>query len=297
MARVRITGHADYNPHANYSGQVSDGSLDRDPKISTKMKPVDESEAIAGVYMYINKINSKVYIGSSKDIITRHKYHIKGKGSKCLYNAFKKYGLENFEFEIIYKYINYNDITDRENLYKIEQDYLDKYEFKLTYNINPCTKGATNVKRTEKQKNHIKEFWKLNGHPCLGRKVSEETREKISKKAKKRLSDPTKNPNYGVKQTKEKTKKTQETWKNNGHTYNFYKIDKNLNIEGPFIILKKYCRENNLISRGINLCFSEKCRTYKGFAWCKEADLEKRINQIKSEPKFFDGKKLKIKIL
>lgn len=57
---------------------------------------------ICGIYKITNKINGKCYIGQSIDIIKRWKteykwHHI----NKHLLAAFNKYGLENFNFEII----------------------------------------------------------------------------------------------------------------------------------------------------------------------------------------------------
>ena len=61
-----------------------------------------------GVYRIVNKIDGKSYVGKSKDIEVRfsnHKSLLKRDiGSvdcnRYLFNAVKKYGLENFDFEI-----------------------------------------------------------------------------------------------------------------------------------------------------------------------------------------------------
>lgn len=67
-----------------------------------------------GVYKITNIINNKVYIGCSKDIETRwqkHKYE--SNNSKhpqynySIHKAFRKYGIENFKFEIIEECENY----------------------------------------------------------------------------------------------------------------------------------------------------------------------------------------------
>lgn len=59
-----------------------------------------------GIYKITNKINNKIYIGKSTDIEKRWKYHIshynyEREYNKPLYKAFRKYGVENFSFEII----------------------------------------------------------------------------------------------------------------------------------------------------------------------------------------------------
>lgn len=59
-----------------------------------------------GIYKITNKINNKVYIGKSSNIENRWKYHkirytYDKDYNKVLYKAFRKYGLENFIFEVI----------------------------------------------------------------------------------------------------------------------------------------------------------------------------------------------------
>lgn len=64
------------------------------------------SEKICGIYKITNKVNGKVYIGQSRDIKRRWYEHRKVKGdydrhSYPLYSVIDKYGIDNFEFEII----------------------------------------------------------------------------------------------------------------------------------------------------------------------------------------------------
>jgi group I intron endonuclease len=70
------------------------------------------SEKICGIYKITNKVNGKVYIGQSVDIYRRWKQHKKiGQGlnetkyqrnkNDPLYRAINKYGVDNFNFEII----------------------------------------------------------------------------------------------------------------------------------------------------------------------------------------------------
>ncbi len=61
-----------------------------------------------GIYKITNKINGKAYIGQSIDIEARWKNHklkpfVLGSENydKCLYKAIRKYGLENFSFEVL----------------------------------------------------------------------------------------------------------------------------------------------------------------------------------------------------
>jgi len=114
-----------------------------------------------GVYCIINIVNNKKYVGScaAKDFIymrlMHHKKDLENK-KHCnikLQRAFNKYGIENFIFEIL-------EICVPENCIKREQYYIDL--LKPEYNI---AKIAGNT---------------------LGRICSEETRQKIRKKALER---------------------------------------------------------------------------------------------------------------
>ena len=62
------------------------------------------SEKICGIYKITNMVNDKVYIGQSQDIYNRWKEHKYARNKRycfALYSAFKKYGFDNFSFEII----------------------------------------------------------------------------------------------------------------------------------------------------------------------------------------------------
>ena len=61
-----------------------------------------------GIYIIRNKINSHAYVGMSKDINIRWRHHINESQNpnskeyeKTLYRAFRKYGIDNFSFEIL----------------------------------------------------------------------------------------------------------------------------------------------------------------------------------------------------
>ena len=54
-----------------------------------------------GIYKITNKLNGKVYIGQSRDIDARWRQHINAKDNYAIHNAIKKYGKENFKFEVL----------------------------------------------------------------------------------------------------------------------------------------------------------------------------------------------------
>lgn len=93
----------------------------------------------SGIYQIVNNINNKRYIGSSNNIIRRfsgHRYCFKKgqRGNAHLRNAWRKYGSENFKFEIL-EHCQIYELAVR------EQYYIDKYLPKELYNKR---KDATN---------------------------------------------------------------------------------------------------------------------------------------------------------
>lgn len=97
---------------------------------------------IQGIYIIKNKINGKIYIGSSSNInnrIKQHKYLLRKTihKNKYLQNAWNKYGESNFEFLIIKE-----TVLDKDSLLKLEQKYIDKMDKKLIYNLTLIAKGG-----------------------------------------------------------------------------------------------------------------------------------------------------------
>lgn len=101
------------------------------------------TKKISGIYKIENKINGKVYIGQSVDVYRRLKKHIWEieNNNSVLYRAFKKYGIENFTYELI-------EECSIEELDKREIFYIQKYnsyvgiENSNGYNLN--TGGGVN---------------------------------------------------------------------------------------------------------------------------------------------------------
>lgn len=76
-----------------------------------------------GIYLIRNKINDKVYIGLSVNIEERWQHHRllyleenSKEKNKPLYLAFKKYGIENFDFQILEE-CSISELSEREKYY------------------------------------------------------------------------------------------------------------------------------------------------------------------------------------
>jgi group I intron endonuclease len=162
-----------------------------------------------GIYKITNKINNNYYIGSSIDINNRWKNHIKAvknNSSYPIHRAIRKYGVENFNFEII-------ELCDKNELLHKEQLLLDEHVGKtVCYNASKDVYAPMRGrKHTSKTKNQIKDkkknipesirfllgtSWRGKKQPksmvekraasIRGRKYSEEHKKKLSNVAKNR---------------------------------------------------------------------------------------------------------------
>lgn len=126
----------------------------------------------AYIYMIINVINGKFYIGSTNDIKKRWNDHLYCLNknihhSKHLQHAWSKYGEEAFEFEVLEEF----EVEDSQEQFDREQIYLDLFkpwDSNIGYNISKkaehggfCGKTGEqhyNAKITEEQAIQIKKL-------------------------------------------------------------------------------------------------------------------------------------------
>lgn len=108
-----------------------------------------------GIYKITNTINNKCYIGMSIRLKTRFKRHLKelkdgSHPNKYLCRAFNKYGIENFDIEVLEQF---NTITQKE-LLKNEIKYI-KYYNSLENGYNMMLDNSTHFKKLNKTEKHI----------------------------------------------------------------------------------------------------------------------------------------------
>lgn len=89
---------------------------------------------ICGIYMIRNKLNGKVYIGQSKDILRRWKYYDWAVKTTCddysatkrlIITEMRKYGMENFMFSVL---DTSDAMRDKKARSVAEYNYIHKYK-------------------------------------------------------------------------------------------------------------------------------------------------------------------------
>jgi len=230
------------------------------------------------IYKATNNVNKKCYIGQTKfNIEIRKKQH--SSNGFLLHNAIRKYGIDAFEWEVID-----DTCQSKEELDEMEYHYIKQYHSHISeygYNMTWGGDGIHGYKHTEKSKKKMSESLKgrLSGknnpmygkigklHPNFGKKLSKETKKKLSeslkgkkhtKKTRKKMSESHKgknNINYGKTGDKHHSSKTYEITFPNG---------KKRIITG----IKEFCRKNNLTPQSMCAVAKGKNKHHKGFK-CK----------------------------
>ena len=131
------------------------------------------------VYKITNTVNSKLYFGiTQQSLIKRWQQHKCNSNKKNyhLYNAIKKYGFDKFKIEIVYK------AGSKKDMFSKEKELISMYKTNLRgYGYNNSLGGEASrfgCKMSEYQKNRIR------------KPISEETKKKMSNKAKGRDMTP-----------------------------------------------------------------------------------------------------------
>lgn len=118
-----------------------------------------------GIYKITNKLNGKAYIGQSEDIYTRwsqHKWHSEKNDVNYIFsNALKKYGVDNFSWEIIEE-CSVAQLSERERYY-IEQYHTyigwdDAKGYNMTVGGDGYTGGTIKVDQYDKNGKLLKVY-------------------------------------------------------------------------------------------------------------------------------------------
>ena len=127
------------------------------------------------VYVHINKINGKKYVGQTyKDPEDRWRNGKGYKTSPYFYKAIKKYGWDNFEHEIVA-----SNLTKEEadNFEKLLINKLNLMQHEYGYNLK---EGGTGGKFSDSTIQKMSESHSGEKHHMYGKHLSEQTKKKIS---------------------------------------------------------------------------------------------------------------------
>ena len=235
------------------------------------------------IYMYINKINGKRYIGQAKDFEIRHNTHVRKSANKTpIDRAIKKYGINNFEIIILKENVKNQCLL---NLY--ECYYINKYNTLINndcgYNI--CNGGSNGNPFYGKTEEEMREIKKHMSESAKKKIFTEEHRKNLceSKKGEK-------NHNYGKamsEEQKQKISKSKKGQKLSNETRNKMSESKSItviqyDINNNIIKIWKNAKEAsiklNLDDSSIRKCCNGKRKTCGGFIWkyYKEGDINER---------------------
>ena len=161
---------------------------------STKNKIKTETQNLSGVYLILNKVTLDYYIGSAATnrFYVRFSNHlINFHGSKIVKLAVRKYKLPQFAFIILDLF---SEVVNKDNNKKL-LDLEDFYLKSLLPNYNILTEAGNSFgyKHTEITRIKMKSNYSLARREMIGnlnrvKNLSDETKEKMSKKAFARLN-------------------------------------------------------------------------------------------------------------
>lgn len=198
------------------------------------------------IYKFFNNINSKVYIGQTLKESRRFWEHKNCKGESYFHNAIKKYGFENFSYEVLERvdesllderetyWISYYDSTNKSKGYNLESggNFGKHHSEETKQKLSKFHKGMklseeTKIKMSETHKGlfHSEDTRRKISESLTGRIVSDETKQKLSevRKGMKHTEDTLQklremesgenNPFYGKHHSDETRKRISESKK------------------------------------------------------------------------------------
>lgn len=120
------------------------------------------------IYKITNIVNNRIYIGQTiTTLAKRWSQHTTSTKNSPMYNAFRKYGIENFKIEIICSALEPTYLNE------LEQYFIKYYNSMSPKGYNLTSGGNSAFSRSEESR-------KKQRNAMLGHTVSQETRKKIS---------------------------------------------------------------------------------------------------------------------
>ena len=161
------------------------------------------------IYKATNLINGKVYIGQTINVLKKRKINHLARANKgsefYFHNAIRKYGFDNFRWQVICICPNIDILNEQEEYYIT---FYDSMNVEKGYNL---TSGGGNCITSESTRMKISKLKSGKNHPMYGKKHSKESIQKIKDGLPDRRG---KNHwNYGKHYSKETREKMSNTHK------------------------------------------------------------------------------------
>ena len=227
------------------------------------------------IYKATNKTNGKAYIGQSTfDLEKRKGEHLKGsqrqKPRYFFHRAIKKYGMDDFDWEIL------AECETKEELDRTELWFIRKHKTIAPHGYNTVLmSGGGDTFNTHPNKEEIR------------KRISEGTKKGIARSKKSWSKYGKANGMYGRKHSPESIKKMEKNRKGltageknpSAKNAGIYKV---FYPNGKIEIVKnirKFCRENNLPHGPFyQICNGKQTSKYKGW-WCERISISEKMTR------------------
>lgn len=243
---------------------------------------------VAGIYKLTCNNNGKIYIGKSINISDRIKVYRRGKNAigNYLKNAIIKHGWDSFAVEVLEVVESFDKVRDNDKLLKREAYYIELFDATDKdngYNICKYSTDKTGMKMSDEFKEKCR---KAN----LGKKLSDETRAKMSqKKLSSKHKEILRNVHVGRKCSEETKEKMRISSSKPKTTPVSEEHRRNLSKAGKGRVFTPEHRENlrlSAIKRGISKETREKMRkTNTGRVFSDEHKEKLRISALNRKSK------------
>lgn len=201
------------------------------------------------IYKAVNKINNKVYIGQTVKLLKiRIIEHINSKDNCYFHKAIRKYGKDNFEWEII------EECESKAELDEMEFHYIKQYNSFGIDGYNLTFGGLGNSGRKFDDKYKLKQselkkrlFRNKTNHPMYGKNHSQESKDKMSSAVEG---------------------KNHNRWGKFGSDNPAAKKYIITTPKGQILIIKglhAFCKQNNLFVSNMSACAVGKRKTHKNY--------------------------------
>ena len=221
------------------------------------------------IYMYTNIINGKRYVGQTINFNKRHREHIYvSYNDNCdlpFHSAIRKYGIENFQIDILVENIN-----TQEERNELEKSFILLFDTLVTsrkgYNISSGGSNGNNFAgKSEEEMDEIRKKWKESrsgeNHWFFGKKFSDEHKKKISESHKgKKMSEE-------ARKNMSKSKKGKNKGGEHPTARKIIQLSKKGEIIKVWDCITSASKNLHISRTAIQNCLKGTTRTAGGFMW------------------------------